>query len=142
LALDYLREQIGDEPMITLDGMTRLPTSPQQGAEGMSAEEWAGRTAAASALEHALRTLIKITMGDKDGLMYALGSASADSKKGFGIDKIHMNQGNPAGKFNGDNGIWQDGAMFFQVPSRQMWVGVFVVFQTQSWKTDSVGNPV
>jgi uncharacterized protein YukJ len=142
LARDYVREQIGDDPMITLDGMTRLPTSPQQGAEGISAEEWAGRTAAASALEHALRTLIKITMADRDGLMYAIGSASADSKKGFGINKIHMNQGNPGGSFKGDNGTWQDGAVFFHVPSRQMWVGVFVAFQTQSWTTDSAGNPV
>ena len=142
LALDYVREQIGDEPMITRDRMTWLPTSPQPGAEGISPEEWAGRTAAASAPEHALRTLMKMTMADKDGLMYAFGSATADSKKVFGIHEIHMNQGNPAGGFNRDNGIWQDGAVFFHVPSRQMWVGVFVAFGTQSWNTDSAGNPV
>jgi uncharacterized protein YukJ len=142
LALDYVREQIGGEPMITLDRMTRLPTSPEPGAEGISAEELAMMTAAACELEHALRTLINITMADKDGMMYAFGSASADSKNVMGLHEIHMNQGNPAGVFNRDNGIWQDGAVFLHVPSRQMWVGIFVAFQTQSWTTDSAGNPV
>ena len=142
LALDYVRQQINGDPMITRDRMMRLPTSPQPDAEGISPEEWAGRTAAASALEHALLTLIKITMEDKDGLMYALGSASADSNDGSGIRGIHMNQGHPGRKSNRDNGIWQDGAVFFHVPSRQMWVGVFVAFEAQSWSTDSAGNPV
>jgi uncharacterized protein YukJ len=144
LALDYVREQVADEPMITLDGMTRLPQSPQWGvkaisAESISPEEWEMMTAGASALEHALRTLMKITTADKDALMYAFGSVPADSKN---VLKIHLNQGNPAGDFNRDNGIWQDGAVLFHVPSRQMWIGVFVAFQTQSWNTDSAGNPV
>jgi uncharacterized protein YukJ len=148
LALDYVRQQIDGEPMITRDRMMRIPTSPQPDAEGISPEEWAGRTAAASALEHALLTLIKITMEDEDGLMYALGSGSADLNDGSGIGRIHMNQGHPmkqghpGGKSNRDNGIWQDGAVFFHVPSRQIWVGVFVAFEAQSWRTDSAGNPV
>jgi uncharacterized protein YukJ len=59
-----------------------------------------------------------------------------------------MNQGNPiSGGFAGDNGIWQDGAMFLQAPSlssdpAQNWVAVFIAFQTESWDTDNNGNPV
>jgi uncharacterized protein YukJ len=139
LAIDYVRENIGDGQMISLDGMTRLPTTPQLGAKGISAEEWAGRTGAASALEHALRTLIKMTMADKDGRIYAFGSAPTGSKTMSGV---HMNQGSTAGGFRGNNGVWQDGAVFFNLPSRQMWVGVFVAFESQSWSTDSAGNPI
>ena len=59
-----------------------------------------------------------------------------------GIHDIHMNQGNPvAGGFNKDNGVWQDGALLIHLPSKGTWTAVFIAFQTESWSTDSAGDP-
>jgi uncharacterized protein YukJ len=137
-ALDYLRQKVDDEPMITLEDMMHLPKMPPWDAPGISPEECAMMTAASSELEHALLTLLKMTMEDEDGQLYVFGAA-AGSKN---VSGVHMNQGNPAGGFRSDNGLWQDGAVFLHLPSRRMWVGVFLAFQNQSWRTDSAGNPV
>jgi uncharacterized protein YukJ len=53
-----------------------------------------------------------------------------------GVHDIHMNQGNPRGKFSKDNGVWQDGGLIFQFPTQNHWVAVFLKFQTQAWHTD------
>jgi len=87
-------------------------------------------------------TLLNMTIADKDGVIYAFGSAFADSGKVDGIHDIHMNQGNPANNHGGDNGVWQDGALFIHLPSQGTWTAVFIAFQTESWTTDSAGNPV
>ena len=58
-----------------------------------------------------------------------------------GIHDIHMNQGNPA-PHAGDNGIWQDGALYVYLPQQKSYTAVFLAFQTESWKTDGKGNPV
>ena len=58
-----------------------------------------------------------------------------------GIHDIHMNQGNPPGRFYGDNGIWQDGGLLFHYASRNRWAAVFTAFQSQSFHTDERGNP-
>jgi uncharacterized protein YukJ len=146
LALDYFRGRIDGVPMMTRDQMILLPETPKTGAKGISPEEWMMMTAGAAALEHALRTLVKMTIADKDGMMYAFGRALTDSGKVVGIRDIHMNQGNPADAknrgFSEDNGAWQDGALLINLPSRDMWVGIFVAFETQSWTTDLAGNPV
>ncbi|WP_433984224.1 DUF2278 family protein [Tunturiibacter empetritectus] len=98
------------------------------------------------ALENAVVTLLNMTIADKDGVIYAFGSAYADSGKVDGIHDIHMNQGNPVGGkgggFSRDNGVWQDGALFINLPSKGTWTAVFIAFQTESWSTDSTGNPV
>jgi len=98
--------------------------------------------ARAKALENAVVTLLNMTIADKDGVIYAFGSAYADSGKVDGIHDIHMNQGNPGNNHGGDNGIWQDGALFISLPSKGTWTAVFIAFQTESWSTDSAGNPV
>jgi uncharacterized protein YukJ len=74
-------------------------------------------------------------------VIYAFGSAYADSGKVDGIHDIHMNQGNPANNHGADNGVWQDGALFINLPSKGTWTAVFIAFQTESWTTDSAGNP-
>ena len=51
-----------------------------------------------------------------------------------GIHDIHMNQGNPAGPFAKDNGVFQDGGLILKFPSRYM--GLFLRFQTQWLPTD------
>ena len=103
-------------------------------------------TAAAAALQNAVVTLLNMTIADKGSVIYAFGSSFADSGKVDGIHDIHMNQGNPVGGkgggFSGDNGVWQDGALFINLPSKGEWIAIFIAFQTESWTTDSSGNPV
>jgi len=61
-----------------------------------------------------------------------------------GIHDIHMNQGNPnPGSFSKDNGIWQDGGLFFYFPQSNKWTALFLRFQTQAIHTDDVtGHPL
>src|SRR5580693_8244179 len=139
LALDYVRSLVGGQPMITREQMTLLPQLRSKGSE----EERMMNRVRASALQNAVVTLLNMTIADKNGMIYAFGSAYADSGKVDGIHDIHMNQGNPAkGGHSGDNGVWQDGALFIHLPSKATWTAVFIAFQTESWSTDAKGNPV
>ena len=141
LALDYVRSMVDGMPMIAKAQMTLLPQQVAR-AKGLSAEAEAIQRAKARALENAVVTLLNMTIADKDGVIYAFGSAFADNGKVDGIHDIHMNQGNPVNNHGGDNGVWQDGALFINLPSKQTWTAVFIAFQTESWTTDSAGNPV
>src|SRR5271168_4038121 len=141
LALDYVRSTVGGAPMITKAQMTLLPELKAQ-AKGVGAEAQMIQRARAKALENAVVTLLNMTIADKDGVIYAFGSAYADLGKVDGIHDIHMNQGNPKNNHGGDNGVWQDGALFINLPSKGTWTAVFIAFQTESWSTDSAGNPV
>jgi uncharacterized protein YukJ len=141
LALDYVRSTVGGAPMITKEQMTLLPQLQAQ-AKGGSAQAQMIQQAKAKALENAVVTLLNMTIADKDGVIYAFGSAYADSGKVDGIHDIHMNQGNPKNNHGGDNGVWQDGALLINLPSKKTWTAVFIAFQTESWTTDSAGNPV
>jgi hypothetical protein len=46
-----------------------------------------------------------------------------------------MNQGS-VGRFQRDNGVYQDGAILIHFPSRHQWVGIFLAFGSQSFHTD------
>ena len=140
LALDFVRSEIDGEPMIDKAEMTLLPKL-QKPAKGATSEAILINKARAAALKNAVTTLLDMTIADKNGVIYAFGSAYADSGKVDGIHDIHMNQGNPLKNHGGDNGIWQDGALFIHLPTKQTWTAVFIAFQTQSWNTDSSGNP-
>ncbi|WP_348267553.1 YukJ family protein [Edaphobacter paludis] len=137
LALDFVRSQVNGKPMITRPQMTLLPQMRSKGSE----EERLLARARSSALQNAVVTLLNMTIADKDGVIYAFGSAYADKGKVDGIHDIHMNQGNPVNNHGGDNGIWQDGALLIHLPSKATWTAVFIAFQTQSWTTDGAGNP-
>jgi uncharacterized protein YukJ len=139
LALDFVRSQVSGKPMITREQMTLLP---QVRSKGLSEEERMLSRARASALQNAVVTLLNMTIADKNGVIYAFGSAYADGGKVDGIHDIHMNQGNPVKNHGGDNGIWQDGALMIHLPSQGTWTAVFIAFQTESWDTDPSGNPV
>jgi uncharacterized protein YukJ len=140
LALDFVREQIAGVPMITKAALTLLPKAGASTAHSESHR--------AKALSDAVTALIAQAIADGDATIYAFGSSFADSGKVDGIHDIHMNQGNPvSGGFARDNGIWQDGAVFLQSPRlnpdpAQTWVAIFIAFQTESWNTDSHGNPL
>ena len=139
LALDFVREQINGAPMITRQQMTLLP---QFRPGGLSEEDRMLSRARSSALQNAVVTLLDMTIADRDGIIYAFGSSYADQGKVDGIHDIHMNQGNPANNHGYDNGIWQDGAIFLHLPSKNTWTAIFIAFQTESWSTDDTGNPV
>ncbi|MCU1319819.1 MAG: hypothetical protein JWP98_1337 [Edaphobacter sp.] len=138
LALDYVRSEVGGAPMITKVQMMLLPQMISKGSE----QERMLNRARAAALQNAVVTLLNMTIADKDGVIYAFGSAFADKGRVDGIHDIHMNQGNPVNNHGGDNGVWQDGALLIHLPSKGTWTAVFIAFQTESWTTDASGNPV
>ena len=86
--------------------------------------------------------LLNRAIADEHGTIYAFGSAFSDGGRVDGIHDIHMNQGNPPANHGQDNGIWQDGALFVNLPAQNTWVAIFIAFQTQSWHTDDRGNPL
>ena len=56
-----------------------------------------------------------------------------------GLHDIHMNQGNPPGSHEVDNGVFQDGGLILRFPNR--YVGLFLRFQSQWLPTnDTSGN--
>jgi uncharacterized protein YukJ len=148
LALDFVREQIGGRPMVTQAELTLLPKKIDAAGAGNAGSRPGqdSQNVRAAALTDAITALISQAIAGGNATLYAFGSAYSDAGKVDGIHDIHMNQGNPvAGGYSGENGIWQDGAMFLQMPatgSAQTWVAVFIAFQTESWNTDSNGNPV
>jgi uncharacterized protein YukJ len=88
---------------------------------------------------------VQLAIADPDALIYAFGdrwgpeNGQADQyfhfEPGNGIHNIHMNQGNDPGHADED-GVWQDGALFFSFPAQNNWVAIFLKFQSQSWTTD------
>jgi uncharacterized protein YukJ len=129
LRLDFVREKVNGAPMVDKSRMQKLAIGDNSG------------NSSRGPLHDAVADLLNQALADPNGTIYAFGSAYADSGGATGIHDIHMNQGNPAGSFENDNGTWQDGAIFIQLPDRQTWSAVFIAFQTQSWKTDDNGNP-
>jgi hypothetical protein len=104
-------------------------------------------------LNDKLDLFVQQAISDDDAVVYAFGQHWADTsgadqyfpeiKPSVGIHDIHMNQGNPAGNYLKDNGIYQDGGLVFHFPSRNRWAAVFTAFQSQSFHTDDVtGNPL
>ncbi|BFL65361.1 Hypothetical protein HVIM_02079 [Roseomonas mucosa] len=89
---------------------------------------------------------VQRAMADEMAAIYAFGEPWGPEPKkrdnyfgflpGRGIHDIHMNQGNPPGRFAGDNGPWQDGGLLFQFPRQGQWVAIFLKFATQAWHTD------
>ncbi len=84
-------------------------------------------------------------MGEEEAVIYAFGERWGPEanqkdkyfgfKPGNGIHDIHMNQAN-SDAFRDDDGVWQDGAVMIQFPSRSQWVAIFLKFQSQSWHSD------
>ncbi len=96
-----------------------------------------------------LNELIELYVGrsqsSEDAVIYAFGEKWGpendikdkyfDFVPGNGIHDIHMNQGS-VGRFQKDNGVWQDGGLLIHYPNSQQWVGIFLSFQSQSFNTD------
>lgn len=95
-------------------------------------------------LNEKLDQVVQRAMSDEDALVYAFGQRwgpeeKADHYFGFkpgnGIHDLHMNQGN-VGRFQNDDGVWQDGGLLFEFPNQNQWTAVFLKFQSQAWHTD------
>lgn len=143
LALDFVRTLVGGQPMITRAQMALLPVAKSSArflAEA-TAPDVTVRQNKEHALQNAVVALLNQAVADPGSTVYAFGSAFADSGVIDGIHDIHMNQGNPKNNHGSDNGIWQDGALFLDLPGDATWTALFIAFQTQSWSTDNAGNP-
>lgn len=122
-AVDYVRSMAGGAPIVKQPQLQLLPLPGQS---------------ASSNLQNAVIQFLNQAITDDNGTLYAFGSEYTD---GTGIHDIHMNQGNPPGSFEKDNGIWQDGMLVFELPAGGTWAAIFIAFQTESWTTDNSGNP-
>jgi uncharacterized protein YukJ len=142
LALDFVRETIAGQPMVTKAQMTLLPIASSSKEFLSDAISGKFREPKAHALQNAVVQLLNQAVKDPGAVVYAFGSAYADGGVVDGIHDIHMNQGNPANNHGSDNGIWQDGALFLSLPGQATWTALFIAFQTESWTTDGKGNPV
>jgi uncharacterized protein YukJ len=84
------------------------------------------------------------------GELFAFGSHFHDSAPRPGIDAefgtkdgmhdIHMNQGNPAGSHDEDNGVFNDGGLILKFPDHL--AGLFFRFKTQFLPTDANGDRI
>ena len=130
LRLDFVREKVNGAPIVDKSEMQELALGGGSGSGSRGP------------LHDAVADLLNQALADPNGTIYAFGSAYADLGGVTGIHDIHMNQGNPANSFGKDNGTWQDGAVFIELPGQQKWSAIFIAFQTQSWNTDDNGNPL
>lgn len=143
LALDFVREVIAGQPMVTRAQMTLLPIA-KASAHFISEEKnlhLSAREERAHDLQNSVVALLNQAVADADSVLYAFGSAFSDGGVVDGIHDIHMNQGNPLNNHANENGIWQDGAVLVNLPAQNTWTALFLAFQTESWVTDDAGNP-
>jgi uncharacterized protein YukJ len=126
LALDYVRERVGRLFMVNQSDMTDLPAPSKNGSNQTNP---------------AVQVLDATWTSPESATVYAFGSMYSDPGGKQGLHDIHMNQGNPAGEFDSENGAWQDGGLFVQSASGE-WIALFIAFPTQSWMTDEQGDPV
>ena len=103
-------------------------------------------------LKELIDLYIQRAIQSEDAILYAFGApwgpeqGNADKYFGFlpgrGIHDIHMNQGS-VGRFQRDNGVYQDGALLIHFPSRNQWIGIFLAFQSQCFHTnDETGDAI
>lgn len=113
LRLDYVLDKNADgTPMVDPSKMQTLDIGTNQ-------------------LHNAVSSLLDQALADPNGMIYAFGSHYSQAGQA-GMDNIHMNQGNPPGRFAKDNGSWQDGAILIELPGQTArWIALFIAFQTQ-----------
>ncbi|HET7462631.1 MAG TPA: YukJ family protein [Longimicrobium sp.] len=97
-------------------------------------------------LNEKIGSLVDRAAADPDARLYAFGGRwgpepqRPDAEFGFlpgnGLHDVHMNQGNPPGRHQHDNGPWQDGALLVHFPRQGRWTAVFLAFQSQSWSSE------
>ena len=161
LSLANYQPQHGPQLQALVPGFTRLPSAPDGLAIDYTREQLfdpkkmvplpAQRPGPKNDLNDFVNDQANAARNDPRALVYAFGQRwgpepdRPDQNFGFlpgnGIHDIHMNQGNHQ-RFAEDNGIYQDGALFFQFPDAQRWVAIFLSFQSQTWCTNKRGNAI
>ncbi|MCA9878512.1 MAG: YukJ family protein [Thermomicrobiales bacterium] len=131
LAIDYQRGHLFDPR-----DMRRIPAS-RPGARNDLSDELLARATRAINHPHAR----VYAYGTRWGPELNSTDHVFDFTPGNGIHDIHMNQGN-TDEHRHDNGTWADGALFFSNGPGGPWTAIFLAFQTQSWRTDTHGNPI
>jgi uncharacterized protein YukJ len=91
------------------------------------------------------------SIADRAARLYAFGTRWGPERRrpdqvfgftpGNGVHDVHMNQGN-RDEHRDDNGRWADGGLIFHDPLRARWCAIFLAFQSQSWHTDTHGDPI
>jgi uncharacterized protein YukJ len=130
LRLDYVADNL-----VSNSEMTLLPLfDPAAGQNG----------------EDEIMKLIDQTVNNPQVRVYAFGHRYLDKRPkndawGFspddGVHNIHMNQGNYTGNHDNENGRHEDGALWVYSHSTNIWSGVYIKFQTQSWNNLPDGYP-
>jgi hypothetical protein len=92
---------------------------------------WADRAG-----DHALTALETQLLGSVRVFVFG-----APAPTGLGIHDIHLNQGDPAGMFRPQDGVWQDGGVLIERPSGEI-VAFLTKFETQTLHTSGQGVPV
>lgn len=91
-------------------------------------------------LEEKLTSALDKSKADPNARIFAFGqqwpgTPKADTYfpeiKDQGLHDIHMNQGNPRGSFDRDNGVFQDGGLLIYYPGLNRWTAILLAFQTQ-----------
>lgn len=126
LALDYIRGNLFDRKKMVI-----LP-------QDLPGEE--------NDLNEKLEMYIRRTLGNTEAVLYAFGSRWGPERRrkdtvfrflpGNGVHNVHMNQGNPSGSHQKDNGPYQDGGLLIHYPAQKRWVAIFLAFQSQVWHTN------
>ncbi len=86
-----------------------------------------------------LSKIVEKNINNEDVEVYVFGSKFTGGE--VGIHDIHMNQGSLDPKFKKDDGIYQDGGLFFHFKPQDKWIAIFSAFQSQCWHTnDQTGH--
>ncbi|MBV8694590.1 MAG: YukJ family protein [Chloroflexi bacterium] len=128
IALDYLRGNLFD--------VTQMKPLP---ADAPSHND----------LDDLIDSYVQQAIGDQSAVLYAFGQMWGPEENkpdqyfnflpGRGIHDIHMNQGNTSHWYR-DDGPWQDGALLIHFESQNVWVALFLAFQSQCFQTDDAGH--
>lgn len=81
-----------------------------------------------------LSSIAEKNVNNKNVDVYVFGSKFTQGE--IGIHDVHMNQGSLDKKFKKDDGIYQDGGLFFHFKQQDKWIAMFSAFQSQCWHTD------
>lgn len=91
-------------------------------------------------LEEKLTAILNKSKADPQARIFAFGEQWPSTTKpdryfpeikDQGLHDIHMNQGNPRGSHDQDNGVFQDGGLLIYFPVLSRWTVVLLAFQSQ-----------
>lgn len=83
-----------------------------------------------------LSSIVEKNVNNKNVEVYVFGSKFTQGE--IGIHDVHMNQGSLDKSFKKDDGIYQDGGLFFHFKQQNKWIALFSAFQSQCWHTDDI----